>query len=80
MSNLVPTWEDETNLAGEIELTDAQLGAVYGACDDHCDDWRHREHHVDRDFHRRHHKFIKTIHISLDISIGGDADECGRDW
>lgn len=31
MSNSVRTWENEANAAGEIELTDAQLAAVYGA-------------------------------------------------
>lgn len=31
MNNIVRTWEGK---AGEIELTDAQLGAVYGACDE----------------------------------------------
>jgi len=33
MSNVVRTWEDEANTAGEIELTDAQLAAVVGAWD-----------------------------------------------
>ena len=33
MSNIVRTWEDEALPAGEIELTDAQLAAVYGASD-----------------------------------------------
>ena len=31
MSNVVRTWKDGANAAGEIELTDAQLEAVYGA-------------------------------------------------
>jgi hypothetical protein len=31
MSNIVHTWKDEANPAGEVELTDAQLVSVYGA-------------------------------------------------
>ncbi len=31
MNTIVHTWEDEAIPAGEIELTDAQLAAVYGA-------------------------------------------------
>jgi hypothetical protein len=34
MSNIVRTWKNEANPAGEIELTDTELAAVYGALDD----------------------------------------------
>lgn len=41
MNNMVRTWEDEKHPAAEIELTDTQLGAIYGAWGHHfpdCDD------------------------------------------
>ncbi len=38
MTSIVRTWEDEMISAEEIELTDAQLEAVYGASDDSSDD------------------------------------------
>jgi hypothetical protein len=31
MSNVVQTWKSEANLAGELELADEQLMAIYGA-------------------------------------------------
>jgi len=34
MNNVVRIWEDQENLTGEIELTDAELAGVYGAEDD----------------------------------------------
>ena len=45
MNNIVRTWEEEENLVGEIELTDAELAGVYGAGhhDDDDDDGEGRE-------------------------------------
>ena len=43
MSNIVRTWEDEALPAGEIELTDAQLASVYGACKEECSEKRREE-------------------------------------
>ena len=69
MSNIVRTWEDEALPAGEIELTDAQLAAVYGACGDGCrSDWDGKE------FHKKVEKKIK-IYFEFDFE-----EEIKKEW
>jgi hypothetical protein len=70
MSNVVRTWEDEANAAGEIELTDAQLGAVVGACDDYSS---HHSYHPDYYCCDPYHKkFEKRVKICVEF----DYKEC----
>jgi hypothetical protein len=63
MSNIVRTWEDEALPAGEIELTDAQLAAVYGAWGDDC----HSE-CEDKEFHKKFEKKVK-IHFEFEFEF-----------
>ncbi len=79
MSNIVRTWEDEALPAGEIELTDAQLAAVYGAWSDDCDNCH--DHDV---CHEKHFKFKKSVHIhfefDFDLEIKKDEFKKDCDW
>ena len=81
MSNIVRTWEDEVNQVGEIELTDAQLAAVFGASgdDSHCD--------VDDDdhFEKFHKEFKKKTKIHLEFDFEQEIEKektfkKGGDW
>ncbi len=68
MSNVVRTWKDEANLAGEIELTDAQLEAVCGAQGDGgfvAQQEKHSSETITK----------KVVFFSADVSIQKNEDE-----
>jgi|GraSoiStandDraft_60_1057301.scaffolds.fasta_scaffold381645_1 hypothetical protein len=78
MSNIVRTWENEANPAGEIELTDAQLAAVYGAWDNDCQtEAEHKE-----EFHKECEKKVK-VHFKFEFDFEKEIKkekECKKDW
>ncbi len=76
MSNIVSTQENETNLIGEVELTDVQLEVVHGAWGNDCDDWRASDDDwfAREERHREHFKFHKSVHFSFDLSVQKDMD------
>ena len=66
MSNIVRTWEDEAIPTGEIELTDAQLAAVYGAwgkeCEPECEEEEPRK------------KFEKEVKVHVEFEFEFEAE------
>jgi hypothetical protein len=64
MSNIVQTWKHEASPAGEIELTDAQLEAVYGSCDDE-DRWPSWNRNPDREHEHEHVEFSKRVKFAF---------------
>ncbi len=72
----------EMNPAGEIELTDAQLGAVSGACDNNwhpvvCED----EEEEFRWHHKQQHCFTvvkKVVFFEQDCFVKREDEDCDR--
>jgi len=67
MSNIVRTWEDEAIPAGEIELTDAQLAAVYGAWGEECEP-KPKPKCEEEESHKKFEKEVK-IHVEFEFEF-----------
>lgn len=83
MSNLICTLEDQTKFAGEIELTDAELSAVFGACssdnDSSCNSNSNSSCNKKK-CHKSHEEFSKkmSVHFDFDLDINKEKDI--SDW